>query len=154
MRKCAGCAKEFDDAIELYPRLIFTKEARMARRLAAREGEEFLCLGCWLEAIEHCDNKDLAMLILGMLRKVSLLETNLEQLRSSKESILEKYRPPWSPSNPGIVTTSPYVVWTSDHSGDLSPNMRGPYCVSHAEHPKTNQTSYVTGIWAKCVGDR
>lgn len=148
MHKCAGCAKEFDDAIELYPRLIFTKEARMARRLAAREGEELLCLGCWLEAIEHCDNKDLAMLVLGMLRKVSALETTLEQIRSEKSSILEKYR--WEPTHI-LTSTPPQIVWTSDHSGDLPPNMRGPYCVSHAEHPRTHESSYLTGTWAKCV---
>jgi len=134
MKKCDGCGTEFDDSVSLFPRLVISKEVQVARRLAEREEEEdMLCLGCWLEAVDHLDKKQLAMLLLGMLRKIDGLQEELAKRFTFPQSpgIIEKDESPWAPQpHPyTIPNTSPIwikppdrdTVWVGDPPG------RDPY---------------------------
>lgn len=125
MRKCDGCGTEFDDSVELYPRLVMTSEAQVARRLAEKEEdeEEMLCLGCWLEAVDDLDKKQLAMLLLGMLKKINSLEERIPGSYTGGEGfnfpsgVIEKLREEqrrrekdeykWGP----YPTTHPNPIW-------------------------------------------
>jgi hypothetical protein len=120
MKKCSGCSREFDDAIPLYPRLILTKEAQVARKLAESVGDDILCLTCWLEAINAVDSKDLALLLLGMLDKINALNREVDQLKSRPSigigdfpAIDTRTYPNVYPSGKPYTTTTPWTL-TSD----------------------------------------
>jgi hypothetical protein len=114
MQRCDGCGTEFDDSVDLFPRLIVSKEVQVARRLAEKEDEEdMLCLECWLEAIEHVNKKQLAMLLLGMLRKIEGLQDQIARKWSLPRSpeIVEKEAPyvkPW------VTAPNSNPIWISD----------------------------------------
>jgi len=148
MRKCDGCSTEFDDTVQLYPRLVFTKEIRMARRLAAKEGEEQLCLGCWLESAENCDQRQLAMLILGMLGKISSLETRLQQALLGQHSRdLADIEKEWTPI--------PFVPYLSDKTDPcpvwVTSNEENRVVLRRAVDPRTSEGSYIAGMWSNAV---
>jgi hypothetical protein len=114
MKKCDGCGKEFDDSIELFPRLIVSKEAQIARKLAERGGKDMLCLPCWLESMQSVDNKDLASLLLMLLRR----NQELERERRPFSLPVQPDPSSYPPVNPWTITPYRQVTidktWVSD----------------------------------------
>ena len=163
MKKCDGCGTEFDDSVELFPRLIMTKEDQVARKLAEREDEEeLLCLGCWLEAIDNLEKKQLAMLLLGMLRKINYLEERLSRAYTypgESEGLLEKMKRYNPPSRP--YTTSPNTgpIWVSPPDpqkysvGDFPKQYPKTVCMSSGgfSNAVKHGETYLCGSWATKV---
>lgn len=119
MNKCDGCGTEFDDSVDLFPRLVITKEAQVARKLSEREDEEdMLCLGCWLDAVDGLEKKQLAMILLGMLRKVNNLESELAtRWNRTRSEIIEKWAK-MPKSSPTITSPNTGPIWVSPPSYD------------------------------------
>jgi len=101
MHTCDGCGMDFDDSIQLYPRLIMSKEAKVARELAEKEGDEELCMACWLEAAESLDPRQLAMLIIILMNKLNQLIDKQMIFREPHSSNPLPQQHPW--------TTLPYT---------------------------------------------
>lgn len=164
MPVCSGCGVEFDESVDLYPRLVITQEVKVARKLAEKEDEEdMLCLGCWLDAADDLDKRQMATLLLGMLRKINRLEEELSKRWKypSSDGVIEKIRewtPPQPPQNP---------IWISPHSGgyeqpyvgDPPPEQR-PYSTSSARSSAQNYKacndpkgtrSFLFGTWSDKV---
>ena len=78
MNVCDGCSAAFDDSMPLYPRLIVSIEAQAAKKLAEKEGDEMLCLTCWLEATESFAPRQLAMLLICLLQKIDTLKNEIK----------------------------------------------------------------------------
>ena len=154
MAICDGCGTSFDESVELYPRLVITKEAQVARKLAEKENEEMLCLGCWLEATDGLDKKQLAMLLLAMLGKINTLEKALQD-RDKKSypdfsDIVEKSRKssPTQPSNPWVSPVSnPPFIYKQVTTCGYTP-MNAPKRASDAVSTPSNDTVYVCGQWS------
>jgi len=166
MKKCNGCGTEFDDSVELFPRLVISKEVQVARRLAEREEEEdMLCLGCWLEAVDHLDKKQLAMLLLGMLKKIDGLQEELAKRWSfpGGSDIVEKEPQtyPWGThpnSGPIWVSDSvnpPSEPWVGDRprGGYHRPGTTICKVVSYQDPNKAGSkvSAYLSGTWAQKV---
>lgn len=165
MNKCDGCGTEFDESVSLYPRLVMSKEVQVARKLAEREEEDMLCLGCWLDSIDSIDKKQLAMLILGMLQKITDLEKRAwARSMFPGSGMVEKKSYPWE-SQPGPYTSpNSGTVWTGGQYevGDnperhLHTTCRDGHasqervsCLSAAAQ-KGVASSYLSGMWADKV---
>lgn len=157
MKTCDGCGSDFDDSVELFPRLIVSKEAKVAKKLAEEEGEEMLCLPCWLDAAEGLDQRQLATLLLGMLQKVAKLQQQLHESQNIFPNLpyggIEKTRPyelPWTTTTKPVVY-GPYV-------GDSPHNPPSTICTSSTKAPHDpppqnpgRDRGYVAGRWAGIV---
>lgn len=164
MEMCDGCGTEFDDSVELFPRLIVNKEAQVARKLAEKKGNDMLCLPCWLEAVDAVDPKQLAMLLLGMLKKNTSLEERLFEtlgrvsVADAMSGVLEKarqrkaeearnpYSRPWvsgiphmEPQHIFVHTTDRTTIGSEPHFGTVA----GRITQDTAEN-----ASFVAGRWA------
>ena len=113
MKTCDGCGVEFNDSVDLFPRLVILKEVQVARRLAEKEDGDMLCLSCWLEATEVLEKKQLAMVLLGLLRKIEGLNDQIARI----------YKPP---INPVVEKQYPtyYKDTTAIWSADVSPRIK------------------------------
>jgi len=143
---CDGCAMEFDDGIDLYPRLITAKEVQVARKLAEKEGDDKLCISCWLACVEDLDSKQLAGLLLSMMVKNKQLESEIIQraltlpnVHPIHQGVIEK-RGPWD--NRSYICDnpeSPYTVtWQDNAVGGRAPTV-------------TCGGTHVTGYWANAL---
>lgn len=90
---CDGCGTDFSSDVELYPKLVVTRDERLARKLADKTGdgkEEMLCMSCWMKAIHLCDIETLGMLMLGLLRKNRALENDPLRHQHQTDGIVKK----------------------------------------------------------------
>jgi len=114
MKMCDSCRLEFDDSVDLYPRLVVSKEAQVARKLAEEEDGEDLCLTCWLEAAQQLEPKQLATLLFNMLQKVQALQAaNKPEWSDILEKMRERDKTQGThvgPFSPGITVTNPWVT--------------------------------------------
>jgi len=125
---CDGCGTDFSDDVELFPKFVITKDERMARKLAEKQGdgkEEMLCITCWLQALQLCEKDALGMLLLGMLRKQRALETELLRQQNSGSPFggitIEKLRKKntWAPN------ATP--IWKHDPTIYTAPSPQQPF---------------------------
>jgi hypothetical protein len=138
MAKCDGCGREFDDIVQLYPRLIVTKEAQVAKKLAESNGKDMLCLQCWLQTIDSVEPKDLAMLLLSLLDKLNRVVRENNELKARVYPQYPDVGSPGSckPYQPWTVTDIyPKITWT-DNTITVSPTHSSPgdnvvYCSAH-----------------------
>jgi len=163
MSTCSGCGVEFDDSVELFPRLVITKEVQVARRLAEKDDEgDMLCLGCWLDAVDGLDKRQLAMLLLGMLKKINGLEEELANRwsRSQPYDLIEKMRK-WAPppqTNPyhGPIwvapNTEPYArPYVGDPPYPQSPTITCQDSYKFVSCSDQQRNMYLCGTWAEKV---
>lgn len=163
MSTCAGCGTEFDESVELFPRLVISKEVQVARRLAEREDEEdMLCLGCWLDAVNGLDKRQLAMLLLGMLKKINGLEEELENrwYRTQPPDLIEKMKkrypaPNTQPKYDQIwvaPNTQPYDrIYVGDPPYPTSHTARSQPSCRFTSLPDDKNNMYLSGTWAEKV---
>jgi len=131
---CDGCGTDFSGDVELFPKLVITRDERVARELADKEGdgkEEMLCITCWLKALQLCEKDALGMLLLGLMRKNRALEEELirHQNKGAMNEIIEKMKEKqWVPKTTPIWKTSPPITY-----GDtLPPQPNQVWCSSKA----------------------
>jgi hypothetical protein len=161
MKTCDGCGTEFADDVELFPRLVFTREVQVARKLAERKGEEMLCLNCFLASIEDMEKKHLAMALLGLLRKIRSLEKNsgFDGYRKLQE-VIEKSAPvnPYPQPQP-----YPNPIWIGTDSDDsvFSPppwgttqRTYGVQATVPASKTYSAESVYLTGTWGKLMSQK
>lgn len=144
MHKCDGCGVEFDESVALYPRLVVTQEVQVARRLAEKEEEEMLCLGCWLDAVDGLEKRQLAMLLLAMLQKIDTLQN--ARLPGWNEGVVEK--------SPRSSYVSPYPaekVWVGRPNDGLyvgdPPSHQNTITV--CRFGSSSEPVYVAGGWGE-----
>lgn len=139
---CDGCGTDFTDDVELFPKLLITKDERMARKLAEKRGdgkEEMLCITCWLQALQMCEKDALGMLLLGMLRRQRGLENEISRLKnkSAINDIIEKSKQnQWSP------VTAPSPVWYHDQT---------IYTAPHSDPADVSQVWCMSKEWSKSL---
>ena len=113
---CETCQNEFPEGTELFPKLIVTRDERVARELMDDKAEVLLCMKCWFADVKRIPSEDLAMAMLALLKKVRSLESS-----SSKNwtDVIEKMKQPqpWQQptwvgpySPPGVVYPGPHTV--------------------------------------------
>jgi hypothetical protein len=136
MVRCDGCGREFDDVVQLYPRLIITKEAQVAKKLAESNGKDMLCLQCWLQTAEAVDPKDLAMILLSLFDKLNraVKENNDLRVRLVPYHTDNPTPGAYKPYQPWTVTDIyPKITWT-DNTGSQPPSTPATnvvYCSAH-----------------------
>lgn len=161
MKVCDGCGTEFTDDVELFPRLVFTKEVQVARKLAEKKGEEMLCLDCFLASVEDLEKKHLAMALLGLLRKIRSLERDDSYGGFKKFKEMIEKSPPANPYPPAPPYQNP--IWIAPDSGDgvwptgtavVDPHVYHTYGV-HTTVPASKtypaDNIYTTGTWGKLM---
>jgi len=138
---CADCETTFDDSVELYPRLVVSKNEAIARKLAekAQGTGELLCLKCWMESLKLVDIESLGVVIMGLMKKIKLMETELTSRRN--DDVIEKIKQgipnKWVPPQPYKVT------WVSPNT-DENHTFGDPntvYCTSSAIRAVLQQSS-------------
>ena len=75
---------------------------RVARKLAAAEGDEKLCVACWFREVREIPPDDLATVMLGLLQRIQALEKHADGW--SSPDILKVL-----PNYPNVYPTAPYT---------------------------------------------
>ena len=103
---CEVCQNEFPEGTELFPKLIVTRDERVARELMDDKRDVRLCLKCWFEDVKKIPSEDLAMATLALLKKVR----SMEGASKSWTDVIEKMKQP-QPTMPWVQPT-----WIGPHT--------------------------------------
>jgi hypothetical protein len=112
MKKCDGCGMEFDDKVELYPRLVADKAAQTAKTLKGAAANEKLCIACFIRSLEGIDAATIGTILISLIGQVQDLQKRLSPLR---DVLIDKEGKQWPP-----YTIE--KIWTSDKVPPLRGN--------------------------------